>query len=276
MQDNRNCQHNSQERGTVCIDTMRVLDSCRDRDCFENARVYLTAFGEELIASAANVRTKSAKTLWAYVGVDEVPFNCGFFRVSVKYYIELDLEACMGINRSQCFKGLAILEKDVVLYGGEGNITSYSSSPDNSYCLIGDTDTVSNNAPTAIVESVEPVVLATKVMDCDCGCNCCDCNDIPERVRCCIGGDICNTNDGPKLYVSFGIFSVIRIVRPAQLLVQATDYSVPEKECYPATSNDSPCDLFRNMSFPTSRFQVTTCPTTDDNRRGGGCGCNKG
>ena len=156
MQDNRNCQHNSLDRGTVCISTMRVLDSCRDRDCFENARVYLTAYGEELIATAANVRTKCARTLWAYVGVEEVPFNCGFFRVSVKYYIELELEACIGINRSQSFKGLAILEKDVVLYGGEGNITSYSSSPENGYCMIGDTDTVSNNAPTAVVEAVAP------------------------------------------------------------------------------------------------------------------------
>ena len=28
---------------SVCIDTYRVLDSCRDKDCFENTRVYVTA-----------------------------------------------------------------------------------------------------------------------------------------------------------------------------------------------------------------------------------------
>ena len=118
--------------------------------------------------------------------------------------------------------------------------------------------------------------MATKVMECDCGCNCCcDCCDIPEKVKCCIGGEIVNSDNGPRLYVSFGIFSVIRIERPAQLLIQATDYSVPEKECYPATSTESPCELFRTMSFPTSRFQITTNPRTESNRSGGNCGCGK-
>ena len=114
-------------------------------------------------------------------------------------------------------------------------------------------------------------------MECDCGCTCiCDCNDVPERVKCCIGGEIVTSDKGPKLYVSFGMFSVIRIERPAQLLIQATDYSVPEKECYPATNNESPCDLFRTMSFPTSRFQVNTCPATENNHHNGGCGCGRG
>ena len=30
----------------VCLDTYRVLDSCRDKDCFEDVRVYLTAEGQ--------------------------------------------------------------------------------------------------------------------------------------------------------------------------------------------------------------------------------------
>ncbi|MBR3423939.1 MAG: hypothetical protein IKG80_05555, partial [Clostridia bacterium] len=30
-------------RDTVCIDTYRVLDSCRDKDCFEDAQANLTA-----------------------------------------------------------------------------------------------------------------------------------------------------------------------------------------------------------------------------------------
>ena len=36
-------------RESVCIDTNRVLDSCRDRDCFENVRVYLSSFGNEIL-----------------------------------------------------------------------------------------------------------------------------------------------------------------------------------------------------------------------------------
>ena len=53
MADNRcSCSQGSASNGareTVYIDTMRVLDSCRDRDCYENVRVYLTPGGQELI-----------------------------------------------------------------------------------------------------------------------------------------------------------------------------------------------------------------------------------
>ncbi|MBE6534639.1 MAG: hypothetical protein E7678_06725 [Ruminococcaceae bacterium] len=279
MTDHRNtssgfCQDG---RGTVCIDTQRVLDSCRDRDCFENTRVYLTNNGEEILAASTNVRARSASILWAYVGVNEVPFNCGFYQVSIRYYVLVELEACLGIGRSQTFKGLAVLEKEVVLYGGEGNVTTFSSNPENSYCSINENNR-GTNAPIAIVETVEPMILGTKVKENDC-CNSCGCaNDsaleLPACVCSCFDGDICSGNNGPRLYISFGIFSVIRIVRPAQLLVQATDYSVPDKECVAATNDENPCSVFRAMPFPTSRFRGTmTNNTSTESQKGRGCGC---
>lgn len=275
MQENRNtplgCNHDL--RGTVCIDTKRVLDCCRDRDCFEDTRVYLTSYGEEILASATNVRTKCAKTLWAYVGIDEVPFNNGFYRISVKYYILLEFEACLGIGRSQTFKGLTTVEKNVILYGGDGNVTSYSSSPKNSYCNIGDVNTVGNNGPTAIVEAVEPLVLGTKVKECCCACAH-DCYELPDVVHGVLDGELCLSTTGPAIYVSFGIFSVIRIVRPAQLLVQATDYSVPDKECS-VVGEDSPCDLFRTIAFPVARFRGMNDHHEDTTGATGGCGCTK-
>ena len=86
MQENRNssCGLSFDGRGTVCIDTKRVLDCCRDRDCIEDVRVYLTAGGEEVINNSNNIRIRSAKLVWAFVGVDPVPFNCGFYRVTVR------------------------------------------------------------------------------------------------------------------------------------------------------------------------------------------------
>lgn len=281
MQDNRNTPSclSGDARGMVCIDTKRVLDACRDRDCFEDVRIYLTACGEEILASATNIRTKYAKILWAYVGVSDVPFNTGFYQVTVRYYIEVTFEACVGIGRSQNFTGLAIIEKDVVLYGGEGNITSYSSVPGAGYCDVGTMCSVTNNLPVAVVETVEPVVLGTKVQEscCDSCCDCCcDCYEMPEPVRCAFEGNICTSNEGLQIYVSFGIFSIIRIERPAQLLVQASDYSVPDKECVQATNNDDPCELFRNIAFPTSRFRGAIMPTQDSqNGRSGNCGCGK-
>ncbi len=278
MQENRNtsfCQNNSSfNGGTVCIDTMRVLDGCRDRDCFEDVRVYLGACGEHMLANSTNVRTRSAKLLWAYVGVDDVPFNCGFYRISVRYYIEIEFESCMN-GKSQCFKGLVALEKDVILYGGEGRAYSYSSSPENTYCSINDYNTCGNNDPTAIVETVEPIVLGTKVVDCTCPCNCV-CNeflDIPDGVKRMFGDELVINSDGPKIYVSLGIFSVIRVVRPAQLLVQATDYCVPDKECTAATNDDNPCALFRNIAFPISQFKGSDSAPVKNEKGSSGCGC---
>lgn len=278
MQENRNppLRPVSDGRGTVCIDTNKVFDTCRDRDCFEDARVYLTSLGEEIIASATSVRTKSAKILCAFVGLDEVPFNCGFFQVKIKYYVGLELEACLGLGRSQCFKGLSTLEKDVILYGGEGSITSFSSGQNTGFCGCCDTGTITTNAPTAIVDTVEPVVLNTRIAECNCH-SCCECCDVPETVTNIFGDDLVINSMGPRLLVSLGIFSVIRLVRPSQLLVQGVDYSVPDKECTASTSNDNPCELFRSMSFPVARFQAKCAnqPVRPDDDDNGGCGCGK-
>ena len=125
------------------------------------------------------------------------------------------------------------------------------------------------------MEAVEPVVLGTKIKECVCGCGC-GCFELPDAINGVLDGEICTDVRGPAIYVSFGIFSVIRIVRPAQLLVQATDYSVPDKDCCGQDNGDSPCDLFRAMAFPTARFRTSCTVPTNDARPGGmGCGCGR-
>ena len=263
--------------GTVCIDTKRVLDSCRDRDCYEDTRVYLTCHGEEILANSSNLRTRSARLLWAYVGVDEVPFNNGFYQVKIRYYIEVEFEACMGVGRNHTFKGLAALEKEVILYGGEGRAVSFSSNPGSGYCDGCNMNNRATNDPVAVIETVEPVVLGTRVSDCNCPCPCggSEYADIPDGLRNCLGEELVVTTSGPRILVSFGVFSVVRIERPAQMLVHATDYSVPDKECTGATNNDNPCALFRTIAFPINQFRGTERPadTTTQRNNGGGCGC---
>ena len=252
---------------------MRVLDCCRDRDCFEDARVYITAAAEEMLACATSVRTRQAKLLWAYVGTNEVPFNKGFYQVVVRYYIQIEAEACLGIGNSQVFTGVAALEKDVILYGGEGSTITFTSSPENTFCNIGNLDAIHNSDPIAVVETVEPIVLGTKVSDCDCPCHPGECCELPDRVKCCLGGEPRILTNGPRLYVSFGVFSVIRLERPSQLLIQGTDYSVPDKECSPCGDNENPCSLFRTMAFPVAEFRGDGCVINERPQRSGGCGC---
>lgn len=277
MQDNRNgcAQSNHDTRGMVCIDTVRILDACRDRDCFEDERVYLTSEGEAILATATNVRTKCARIVWAYVSVNEIPFNNGFYQISVRYYVEVTFEACVGVGRSATFTGIATLEKDVVLYGGEGNITTYSSTPGSNFCDPCDSSNVSTNLPIAVVDTVEPVVLGTKVVERCCSC-CCDSLDLPEQISGCINGTLVDSQNGLEIRVSFGIFSIIRIERPAQLLIQAQDYCIPDKECNNATCNNNPCEVFRGIAFPTSRFKTSVAQPTEPPHHGGGGGCGCG
>ncbi len=275
MSENRNnfCQ-GTQGRSGIVIDTSRVLDSCRDRDCFESARVYLTEEGESFLSSATNLRAVSSEIRYAFVGVDAVPFNCGFFRVGVRYYVITEFEGCVGLGRSQRIKGLSVLEKDVILFGGEDGTSSFTSNPEASYCSFANPDIRSGATPSATVDVVEPVILGTSVKDASCPCPACECIELPECVCGCLDGTVNTGAADYRLYLSLGIFSVIRITRPAQVMINATDFSVPDKECIPATNDENPCALFRSMEFPTDRFKTDTLRDDGNNgRRSRGCGC---
>ena len=111
----------------ICIDTYRILDSCRDKDCFEDVRVFLTDYGQEIIEKTCAVRAKSASILWAYIDIDPVPFNRGFYQLSIKIYFKVTCEACVGPGNIQTFDGLGVVEKRLILFGSEGNVNIYRS-----------------------------------------------------------------------------------------------------------------------------------------------------
>ena len=274
-------------RETVCIDTNRVLDSCRDRDCFENARVYLSDFGNEVLEHIGSIRAKSAKIVWTCINIDPVRFNRGFYTVNIRFYVKLVFEACICAGRSQEIEGIAVLEKRVILYGGESNVSVFKShGVGDNFCGCTPRESDEENEPTAIVEVVSPVLLGTRIVEhineCTCCCCCCE-SDIPKPVLSCLGAPLCFGNDGGEsrrgeryLTVSLGIFSVIRIVRSAQYLIQATEYCIPEKECVPVEEDD-PCRVFRSMPFPTGEFCGQNAPLSPPHERydhHGRCGCN--
>jgi hypothetical protein len=90
---------------------------------------------------------------------------------------------------------------------------------------------------------------------------------------CAFIGNLSDDNGGKFLTVSLGIFSVVRIVRPDQLLVQASECCIPEKECCPVEEDD-PCHVFRCMPFPTSEFCPASTPAPHHHgERSGRCGC---
>lgn len=267
LTDNRNAGLRSGRPGfgpqnsCVVIDTYQVFDSCRDRDCFEDVRVYLDDLGQSIIEHTSQVRTKSAEICGSSIAVEPVQLSRGFYRVTVRFYVKLELEGCLSAgagcgcqSRAQSFYGIAAVEKSVVLYGGEGSVHVFrSSAVSDGFCASPVCGEMGSNLPVAIVETVNPVILGTRVVEpeiCCCKC-CCSCCDIPSVIVDQVGH---LTDEGARyLAVSLGFFSVIRIERPEQYLINACEYSVPDKECTPV-ENSSPCDAFRRMAFPTEEF----------------------
>ena len=75
---NRNCNDkcgkdfpcDTNFREAVCIHTDKIYDSCRDKDCLENIRVYLTACGQEVVDKAINVKCTKAEVIWVFSEVE--------------------------------------------------------------------------------------------------------------------------------------------------------------------------------------------------------------
>lgn len=243
----------------VCIDTYRVLDSCRDKDCYEDVRVYLSEHGQNIIDHTCAVRVKSAKVLWSYIDINAMPFNRGFYQLNIRIYVKIICEACVSPGNIQEVCGVCAVEKRVVLFGSEGNVNVFKSSGGCSgFCAAPGSGrcSASTNLPIAVLEMVDPLVLSSKIVEPrrNCLC-CCTVDEIPEQVCALIGCRLVDPDNGNKLLVSLGFFSVVRLERPAQYLVGGVEYSVPEKECA-AVQDDDPCGVFRRMKFPVSEF----CP----------------
>ena len=271
MGDNRfsSCGNGAAARESFGIETSRILDACRDRDCFEDVRVFLTSVGEDLIARTNSVRVKCAQLCGANIVTEPIQFNRGFYSVLIKFYVNLTFEVCVPMGQSQEFEGVAVLEKRVVLFGGESNVSVFRSSESGGFCSIPEPVCCAKKNPEAVVEVVEPIVLGARIVDsaAECRCCCC-CGDIPLAVADGLNGPLVD-GDCRYLTVSLGVFSVVRLVRDGQLLVQATEFCLPDKECCEPDEED-PCGTFRRMPFPTAEFCPITSPVAGTAAAGNG------
>lgn len=266
------------DRDLICIDTYRVLDSCRDKDCFENIRVYLTCIGQDIIDRTSVVRAKCAKVVWSGINIDSVPFNRGFYQLFIKIYVKITFEACIGPGNMQDFEGIAVVEKKVILFGSEGNVSVFKSEAPQNGCGYSRMEPYTTSSlPIAVLETVDPIILDTSIVEphkpCRCTC-CCTVDEIPDCVCSTLTCDLADddASNSNLLLVSLGFFSIVRIERPAQYLISAVEYCVPEKECEMPAVED-PCSLFKQMSFPTSEFCPPAIIPTHQNNDNGKCGC---
>lgn len=261
-------------REAVCIQTEKVYDSCREKDCIEDARVYFKNPGsvQRIINRAINVKARKAEVLDVYADVEPVPFKRGFYTVDVKFFIRVTLDffvpngAGPANTNIVTRHGLVVFDKKVILFGSEGGVKIFKQKY---YEDVSDAKVESNieqdNLPMSKIEVAEPIALGARIQDLldkvfD---DCCCIDQAPKHVTRSLDCDDDDDVEGVSLpngqlptrrvVVTIGLFSIIKLVRLVQLLIPAFDFCVPNKECVAATE-ENPCELFETIEFPVDEF----------------------
>lgn len=233
--------------GSVNIHTSKIFDSCRDKDCIEDLRVYPTESSQAIINTAFSVRPGSAELLHVSVSVDDIGFNRGYYTVDVTYFYRVTGSVFPGGTE---VTGLAVFDKRAILYGSEGAVKVFSSRETTDPVIIE-----SREMPTAYVEAVDPIALNMKLVDPESsvipdG----EQRSIPAAILAVFGENLVLSGNVRRLYATLGQFSLIRLERDTQLTVKDAEYLFPCKECTAASSEDDPCSLFSRVRFPMDEF----------------------
>lgn len=192
---------------------------------------------------------------WGFTDIEAVPFNRGFYSVDLKYFFKITLDVFTGVGKPCKTEGLATFDKKVILFGSEGNAKVFSSSYRGGG--IDPQDWQKTNMPKAIIEVVEPIALSCKVVEPNDNCCCCcdetDLSSIPTDVCGIFEDNLVSSGDDRRVFVTIGVFSIVKLERSVQLLIPAYDFCVPNKDCVTAT-DENPCDLFERIEFPVDEF----------------------
>ncbi len=123
---------------------------------------------------------------------------------------------------------------------------------------------------------MDPICLGAKISER--GEGCCsveevDVCNIPDCVRRVFDDRFIGQNEpGRVVYVSLGLFTIVKLKRTVQLLIPAFDFCIPEKECVASTVDD-PCNIFENIAFPVDEFFPPRQGSFDEHELD--CGCEK-
>ncbi len=260
MSDNKACPNSgipNKIREAVCIDTNRVYDSCADKDCLADLRVYFSPSAQNIIDNTINVKLRRAEVINCIIDVEKVPFNQGCYSVDITFFFKVTVEtytnACLAPT-TLC--GLSTFSKKCVLYGSDGNVKVFSSE----YTADANDDQLisTNTNPRAKVQVAEPIALSAKVCrPCDCCCNFGNSSlTLPKCIRKCFNEEFDDEffalPQEKAVAVTIGLFSIVQLERDVQMLVPAYDFCIPSKEC--SCDTEDPCDTFRRIKFPVNEF----------------------
>lgn len=261
-------------REAVCVQVEKIYDSCKEKDCVEDARVYFKNPDNIrwIINNAINVKARRAEVIKVYSDVEEVPFKRGFYTVDVKFYIKITLDFFVPRNsggiRIITIPGIVLFDKKVILFGSEGNVKIFKSHyTENGIDRPIDSALQQDNLPISKIEVAEPITLNAKIIEVleNSSDDHCD-RHIPQVVSEVLedveyddsdfdksADDVRKLVIAKQVVATVGIFSIIKLVRFVQLLIPAFDFCVPNKQCIAATDED-PCELFETIDFPIDEF----------------------
>lgn len=149
MPDNVNCCTDNC-KDSMSIHTKKITDSCRDKDCIEDLRVYLTRSSQATLDTASGAKVRCADLIYTYIDVEPVAFDRNHYCIDVTFYYRILADALVGNSRPAALYGLAVFSKRVVLCGEESKAHIYTSNT-----RLGQLDGLtlqSANLPTAVVE----------------------------------------------------------------------------------------------------------------------------
>ena len=245
-------------RQALSIHTRKITDSCRDKDCIEDLRVYLSRSSQAVLDSAVGAKVRCADLLYTYIDVEPVAFDRNRYCIDVTFYYRILADAVIGNARPAALYGLAVFSKRAVLCGEDSKAHIFSS--DTRIHAPDGFSRYSANRPTAVVEVLDPMVLSSKVKDL------CECSkdstviQIPDNILKMFDDELVLCGESRRLYVTLGQFSIIRLERDAQLIVPILDYSIPTKECCDAPGcAEDPCEMFSKIPFPAIQFAPRGC-----------------
>jgi len=247
----------------MSIHTRKITDSCRDKDCIEDLRVYLTTGSQAILDTAANTRVRSAELITTYIDVEPVAFDRSHYCIDLTFYYRILADAMVGNTRPTTLYGLAVFTKRAVLCGEDSRAHIYRSNT-----RLGTYDgptLMMANLPTAVVEVLDPMVLCSRIRETDaCGCDNVSVQ-VPDAIKALFDEALVISGGQRQLYVTLGQFSIVRLERDAQLVVPVLDYAIPCKECCDAPGGgEDPCEMFSRIPFPAQEFSPRNCDEGND------------
>ena len=252
----------------VCVNSGRIYDSCSDKDCLENLRVYFSSANQGTINEAQTIKVRKVEVFNVLMEVESVPFNKGFYSVDTTFYFLITLATypTQATTTPTAVQGISVFSKKVILYGAEGSVKNFTSA-DGSNILTNNNCLFSSNTPTSRIQVVDPIILASRITESPLSETDINNPEIPETIPCLSDDTFVTGETARYVYVSIGLFSIVQLEREVQMMIPVYDYSIPDKECANIENTYDPCELFRKIKFPVNEFfppRLTDVDCNDD------------